>query len=178
MDGLSINVLEKVVHRVVDGVCGGSLPSVSEIDIGWSLGEWGSTIYKLFNSIKSNALSDQDHTNLKKALALNLSCNEDTLNSICSIVDARINDLKKAILSESCAIGEFRLLSFDWDVKLVVSGSNMNSMSKTLLVLTFQMETTDGTIKDVCVEMNKDEVGDFVASLSSAQKSVEELASS
>ncbi|EGD77135.1 hypothetical protein PTSG_07469 [Salpingoeca rosetta] len=165
---------QQLVHGVIDGVCGQDPPSFSGIATGLSLQQWTSTVNTLTQAIEKQFGRENGTEEVVKALEQSgLPSAKGAVVRAC--LDARSNDLHKALIRKACAVGEACVVDFDWDVRLAVSSSSMHTLKIPLVHLTLTLQQPSGRREDVHVELSEEELDAFLSSLNVANKRVQAL---
>uniref|UniRef100_A0A3Q0RJG3 COMM domain containing 8 n=1 Tax=Amphilophus citrinellus TaxID=61819 RepID=A0A3Q0RJG3_AMPCI len=157
----------QLCHRVVDGLCGREPPHRGDYSTTWSLQEWlellGS-LTALFRLAVVNKTSDEVVRNETGLLA----------EAVLSVLRAREEEIRCALLDRTSSISTARLQDFDWQLKLALSSDKISSLHTPLLSLSVDVQE-NGAHRSVTVEMNRKELGMLISSLESANKVVLQL---
>ncbi|XP_029937904.1 COMM domain-containing protein 8 [Myripristis murdjan] len=168
---LPLQECPKLCHRVVDGVCGREPPRMADYSATWSLEEW----LELLNSLSS----------LFRLAVGNNSCDEEVLaglsdvgsgygEAVLSVLRARREEIRQALVERTNFISSAVLQDFDWQLKLALSSDKISSLQTPLLSLTLDVRE-NGALRPVTMELNREELHTLISSLEAANKVVLQL---
>ncbi|KAG7334211.1 hypothetical protein KOW79_002618 [Hemibagrus wyckioides] len=166
LEKLSPAECPKLLHRVVDGLCGRSLPKRMEYGETWSLLEWGELISSLTNIFRvavGKKCSDQE---VQEMLGDLESVHAE---AILQCVHARQEEIKQALVDRTNRICSSQLDDFNWQLKLALSSDKLSSLNTPLLNLCLDL-TENGIQRAVTIEMNKEELNTLITTLEAANK--------
>ncbi|XP_023250510.1 COMM domain-containing protein 8 [Seriola lalandi dorsalis] len=157
----------KLCHRVVDGLCGRQPPCRGDYSATWSLEEWLellSSLTALFRLAVGNNSSDEEV--LAGLSGVGSGGHADT---VLSVLRAREEEIRRALLDRTNSISTATLQDFDWQLKLALSSDKISSLHTPLLSLSLDVRE-DGALRPVTMEMNRDELNTLINSLEAANK--------
>ncbi|KAI5108207.1 COMM domain-containing protein 8 [Silurus meridionalis] len=166
LDKISPTECPKLLHRVVDGLCGRNQPKRLEYGETWSLLEWGELISSLtyfFRVAVGRKCSDQE---IKELLGDLESAHS---GAVLQCVHARQEEIRQALVDRTYRICSTQLDDFNWQLKLALSSDKLSSLNTPLLNLSLDL-TEDGIQKAVNIEMNKEELNTLITTLEAANK--------
>lgn len=161
----------KLIHRVVDEVCGRSGPSRSDYSDRWSLTEWLELINSLSSLIRfavGRGCSDQEMQTLLSDL--------DTAHTeaVLQCVRSRFEEIQRALVDRTNSISSTQLRDFNWQLKLALSSDKLSALNTPLLNLSLDLKE-NGIQRSVNIEMNKEELQTLISALEAANKVVLQL---
>nr|ADO29102.1 comm domain-containing protein 8 [Ictalurus punctatus] len=168
LDKISPTECPKLLHRVVDGLCGRSHPKHIEYAVTWSLLEWGELISSLnyfFRVAVGRKCSDQEVQELLGDLE---SVHAEAVQQC---VNARQEEIRQALVDRTNRICSTQLDDFNWQLKLALSSDKLSSLNTPLLNLCLDL-TENGIQRAVNIEMSKEELNTLITSLEAANKVV------
>ncbi|XP_077093474.1 COMM domain-containing protein 8 [Siphateles boraxobius] len=171
LDKLPSEECPKLVHRVVDGVCGRSGPRQTDYGDRWSLTEWVelmNTLSSLIRFAVGRGCSDQEIQELLSDL--------DTARAeaVVRCVRSRFDEIRHALVGRTNAISSTQLQDFNWQLKLALSSDKLSALNTPLLNLSLDLKE-NGLQRSVNIEMNKEELQTLISSLEAANKVVLQL---
>lgn len=156
----------KLCHRVVDGLCGREPPRRGDYSATWSLEEWlellGS-LMALFRLAVGSKSSDEE------VLAGLSGVGSGHAETVLSVLRAREEEIRRALLDRTNSMSSATLQDFDWQLKLALSSDKISSLHTPLLSLSLDVRE-DGALRPVTMEMNRDELNVLINSLEAANK--------
>ncbi|XP_037550700.1 COMM domain-containing protein 8 [Nematolebias whitei] len=161
----------KLCHRVVDGLCGREPPCRADYSATWSLQEWlqlQDFLTALFRIAVGSNVSDEEV--LTKLSDVNSSHTE----AVLSVLRARQEEIRRALLNRTNNISSATLQDFDWQLKLALSSDKISSLNTPLLSLSLDVRE-NGALRTVAVEMSREELSTLISSLEAANKVVLQL---
>ncbi|XP_045126807.1 COMM domain-containing protein 8-like [Portunus trituberculatus] len=163
-------LLNKFVHHVIDGLCGGASASHAlfpdcPLDAFWQAGREVATLAR---DVTAGRLTQH------QAYAQLLPLGQEAAASVCEVVSARREEIKEAMVRESLA-STTTLTDFDWNVKVAVSSSTVLDLKQPLVTLRLHTSSPHGHQRDTVVEMTEAEVDSLLATLKEAQASLGNL---
>ncbi|KAM9842230.1 COMM domain-containing protein 8 [Aulostomus maculatus] len=156
----------KLCHRVVDGLCGREPPRWGDYSAIWSLEEWLEVLHSLeavFCQATGNNSTDE------KVMSGLSEVGSSHAEAVLSVLKARWEEIRLALLDRTSAISSATLQDFDWQLKLALSSDKISSLQTPLLSLSLDIRE-DGALKPVTMEMNKEELNTLITSLEAANK--------
>jgi hypothetical protein len=142
----------QLVHAVVDGICRGAQPRVTDFDKTWSPADWRSLVMAVTAALKQyGALFEP---NMAEGLAAE-GVDGAIVALMASAFEARRAEIRLALLSETTSIASSRLEDFDWNVKLAVSSDSLVELKESILHLSLKVRNPDSTVEDVRMELCK-----------------------
>lgn len=151
---------------MVDGLCGRESPHRGDYSATWGPQEWlellGS-LTALFRLAVVNKTSDE----VVLSSLSNVSTSQ--AEAVLSVLRAREEEIRCALLDRTDSISTARLQDFDWQLKLALSSDKISSLHAPLLSLSLDVQE-NGALQSVTVEMNRKELGMLISSLESANK--------
>eukprot|EP01147_Barroeca_monosierra_P005442 gene5443-7158_t len=148
---VSDDVLKKLLHRVIDGICGQDPPTFSACNSGLSLSKFSHVVASLTRSVEKCAVRCEKNNELEQVLRHDC-IPENAISTIIQCVSVRTNDIRKAhiaVVMKACSLGETRIVDIDWNVRL---------------------EHPSGDQEYVSIEFDKPELETFLNSLKTAQQ--------
>ncbi|XP_060781659.1 COMM domain-containing protein 8 [Neoarius graeffei] len=168
LDKISPTECPKLLHRVVDGLCGRGLPKRREYGETWSLLEWGELISSLtffFRVAVGRKHSDQEVQELLGDLK------SVHAEAILQCLHARQEEIRQALVDRTNRICSTQLDDFNWQLKLALSSDKLSSLNTPLLNLCLDL-TENGIQRAVNIEMNKEELNTLITALEAANKMI------
>lgn len=166
-----IDKLYTLLHGIIDRVCGRPLFSYKTFDTVWSLEEWFELTELLCTFFKSSAsdsvVKDDVYVKLK-------GLDEQKKDLFWTVLTVRRHELCNSLKDRTLAISRAQLKDFDWRVKLVMSSDKLATIQQPLVTVDFDVKTQSGN-QAVVVEMDKNELRKFIASLEAANRAVLQL---
>ncbi|XP_016400931.1 COMM domain-containing protein 8-like [Sinocyclocheilus rhinocerous] len=161
----------KLIHRVVDGVCGQSGPRRTDYGERWSLTEWVELMNALSSFIRfgvGRGCSDQEIQELLSDL--------DTARAeaLLQCVRSRFDEIRYALVDRTNGISSTQLQDFNWQLKLALSSDKLSALNTPLLNLSLDLKE-NGIQRLVNIEMNKEELHTLISALEAANKVVLQL---
>uniref|UniRef100_A0A673J0S9 COMM domain-containing protein 8-like n=1 Tax=Sinocyclocheilus rhinocerous TaxID=307959 RepID=A0A673J0S9_9TELE len=156
----------KLIHRVVDGVCGQSGPRRTDYGERWSLTEWVELMNALSSFIRfgvGRGCSDQEIQELLSDL--------DTARAeaLLQCVRSRFDEIRYALVDRTNGISSTQLQDFNWQLKLALSSDKLSALNTPLLNLSLDLKE-NGIQRLVNIEMNKEELHTLISALEAANK--------
>ncbi|XP_042357010.1 COMM domain-containing protein 8 [Plectropomus leopardus] len=161
----------KLCHRVVDGLCGREPPRRADYGTTWSLEEWLellSSLTGLFRLTVGNNSSDE------QVLAGLADVGSSHAEAVLSVLRARREEIRDALLDRTNSISSATLQDFDWQLKLALSSDKISSLHTPLLSLSLDVRENTA-LRTVTMEMNREELNTLISSLEAANKVVLQL---
>ncbi|XP_007553127.1 COMM domain-containing protein 8 [Poecilia formosa] len=161
----------KLCHRVVDGLCGREPPCRSDYSTTWSLEEWLQLLdflTSLFRLAVGNDIPDEE------VLAKLSDADHSHAEAVLSILRARWEEIRRALLDRTSSISSATLQDFDWQLKLALSSDKISSLNTPLLSLCLDVRE-NGALRPITMELNREEVSTLISSLEAANKVVLQL---
>ncbi|KAM6969585.1 COMM domain-containing protein 8 [Tautogolabrus adspersus] len=159
-------------HRVVDGLCGREPPCRKDYSATWSLEEWLDLLNSLtafFRVAVGNNSSDEEVMG-----GLSGMSSSSHADAVLSVLRARREEIRRALLDRTNSISSATLKDFDWQLKLALSSDKISSLHTPLLSLSLDVRENTG-LRSVTMEMNRDELNTLISSLEAANKAVLQL---
>uniref|UniRef100_A0A4W5PN25 COMM domain containing 8 n=1 Tax=Hucho hucho TaxID=62062 RepID=A0A4W5PN25_9TELE len=161
----------KLLHRVVDGVCGRESPRMADYGDTWTHVEW----MVLLNSLSSLfRLAVGKNTPDKEVLASLADVGGGYGEVVLTVLRARREEIRQALVERTNNVSNSTLQDFDWQIKLALSSDKISSLQTPLLNLSLDMKE-NGALKPVSVEMNREELQTLISSMEAANKVVLQL---
>ncbi|KAM8913579.1 COMM domain-containing protein 8 isoform 3-T3 [Spinachia spinachia] len=171
LSGLTDTESLTLCHRVVDGLCGREPPHKGDYSASWSSEEWLElldSLVALFRRAVGTNSSDEE------VLVGLLDAGRSHAQSVLTVLTARRQEIRDALLDRSNSISSAALQDFDWQLKLAVSSDKSSSLHTPLLSLS--LDVRDNTaLQCVTIEMNREELNTLISSLEAANKVVMQL---
>lgn len=161
----------KLCHRVVDGLCGREPPHRGDYGVTWSLTEWLELLDSLtafFRLAVGNDSSDEE------VLAGLSDVSSSHAEAVLSVLKARREEIRRALLDRTNSISSATLQDFDWQLKLALSSDKISSLHTPLLSLSLDVRE-NGALRPITIEMNREELNTLISSLEAANKVVLQL---
>ncbi|KAM9341516.1 COMM domain-containing protein 8 [Symphorus nematophorus] len=169
---LAVTDCLKLCHRVVDGLCGREPPCRADYSSTWSLEEWLellNSLTALFRvAVGSNSSDDEVLAGLS---AVGSSSHAE---AVLSVLRARREEIRRALLDRTNYISSATLQDFDWQLKLALSSDKIASLHTPLLSLSLDVRE-NGALRTVAMEMSREELNSLISSLEAANKVVLQL---
>eukprot|EP00039_Didymoeca_costata_P018238 m.332689 g.332689 ORF g.332689 m.332689 type:complete len:183 (+) comp16990_c0_seq1:161-709(+) len=159
----------KLVHEVIDKICGGVGPRLPDYGKTFSPGVFHETIVSLTTVTKKAIGTDTPVGELVDGLPENIT------NVITNAVEARNSHLKEALMQETCKIGCSYLKDFDWNVKLAVSSDTTTNLDEPLLHFSLKVAHPDSSEEDVRMELSKHELRALIAKMEKANEALRDV---
>ncbi|XP_030580838.1 COMM domain-containing protein 8 isoform X3 [Archocentrus centrarchus] len=120
LNALTNEDCRKLCHRVVDGLCGREPPHRGDYSTTWSLQEWlellGS-LTALFRLAVVNKTSDEVVFSDVQVLSSLSNVSTSLAEAVLSVLRAREEEIRCALLDRTSSISTARLQDFDWQLK-------------------------------------------------------------
>ncbi|XP_041131243.1 COMM domain-containing protein 8-like [Polyodon spathula] len=161
----------KLLHRLIDGVCGRDRPRFQDYDSFWNLAEWMEvidTFTSVFKTAVGRKVSDEE---VIQSLTGLCSSYQDV---ILQCLNGRKEEIRQALVEKTNTVSSAQLQDFDWQLKLALSSDKISSLQTPLLNLDLDVRE-NGTLKPVSIEMNKEELHSLINTLEAANKVVLQL---
>ncbi|XP_067099203.1 COMM domain-containing protein 8 [Osmerus mordax] len=161
----------KLLHRVVDGVCGREPPQMADYGDTWSLDQWLQlldSLSSLFRLAVGKKISNEEVT------ALLAGMENGYREAVMMVLRARQEEIHQALVERTNSVSSATLQDFDWKMKLALSSDKISSLQTPLLDLHLGVQQ-NGTRKPVYIEMNREELQMLISSLDAANKVVLQL---
>ncbi|XP_041810042.1 COMM domain-containing protein 8 [Chelmon rostratus] len=161
----------KLCHRVVDGLCGREPPRRGDYSDTWSLEEWLellNSLTALFRLVVGNNSSDE------VVLAGLSGVGNSHAEAVLSVLRARREEIRRALLERTNSISSAMLQDFDWQLKLALSSDKISALHTPLLALSLDLRE-NGALQSVTMEMSREELNTLISSLEAANKVVLQL---
>eukprot|EP00037_Helgoeca_nana_P008949 m.78972 g.78972 ORF g.78972 m.78972 type:complete len:182 (-) comp19250_c0_seq1:252-797(-) len=167
------DVVEKLTHRVIDGVVGRTMPRVLDFGKMLSPTKWRQLTTALEGLVRSVGRSPS----FEAAEALKAAGVADGKSTpVSGALAARADELRSALLLEAATIGTSTIQNFDWNVAVAVASDQISTLNEPLMQLSFTVAHPDGSEEEVRMELSNVELRDLIAKLEAANKVVRELA--
>ncbi|XP_040056469.2 COMM domain-containing protein 8 [Gasterosteus aculeatus] len=171
LSGLSVAEGLTLCHRVVDGLCGREPPHRGDYSASWSSDEWRELLDSLAALFRRAVGADSSNEEVVAGLS---HAGSSHAQSVLTVLTARRQEIRDALLGRSNFISSALLQDFDWQLKLAVSSDKSSSLHTPLLSLS--LDVRDNTaLQPVTMEMNREELNTLVSSLEAANKVVMQL---
>ncbi|XP_064393067.1 COMM domain-containing protein 8-like [Halichondria panicea] len=173
LDKLGLEEAEKFVHRVVSDICDKDGLHYEEFAKLISLSEYSQLKLSLCSVLK-NVMREKIEKDkvIDKLKGLNLNDEMAQVVAVCLWV--RREEIRGQMIGSSCNITHSHLNDFDWRLKLVMSSDQLGSIQEPVVMVDFDI-SKDGQHTAESVELSKEELDGFVASLEAANKVVSQL---
>ncbi|XP_055485295.1 COMM domain-containing protein 8 [Psammomys obesus] len=161
----------RLLHKVIDGICGRAYPVHQDYHGVWNEAEWKHVLEDVtmfFKAVVGKNFSDEE--TLQQLNQLNSSHQE----AVMKCLKSRKNEIKQALLGEIVEISCAQLQDFDWQLKLALSSDKIATLQMPLLNLHLDVKE-NGVMKPYSVEMSKEELQNLISSLEAANKVVLQL---
>ncbi|TKS86235.1 COMM domain-containing protein 8 [Collichthys lucidus] len=171
LSGLPVTDCVKLCHRVVDGLCGRDPPCRADYSSTWSLEEW----LELLNSLTAFfRLAVGNNSSDEVVLAGLSGVGSSHAEAVLSVLRARRDEIRRALLDRTNSISSATLQDFDWQLKLALSSDKISSLHTPLLSLSLDVRENTA-LRPVTMEMNREELNTLISSLEAANKVVLQL---
>ncbi|XP_027691795.1 COMM domain-containing protein 8 [Vombatus ursinus] len=161
----------KLLHKVIDGICGRTYPQFKDYENIWDSAEWINVLEDLSKFFKTVIGKNRD---FEKVIEQLNHLSSDHQKTIMKCLKSRKDEIRKALLGEIIAISSAQLQDFDWQLKLALSSDKIATLQVLLLNLDLDVKE-NGDIKQYAVEMNKEELQNLINSLEAANKVILQL---
>ncbi|XP_056281844.1 COMM domain-containing protein 8 [Pseudoliparis swirei] len=171
LNRLPVTECLKLCHKVVDGLCGRAPPCRADYSAPWSPEDWLqllSSLTALFRLAVGNNSSDEE------VLAGLADVGSSHATSVLSVLAARREEIRDALLDRTISISSTTLQDFDWQLKLALSSDKISSLHTPLLSLILDVRE-NRALQSVAMEMDREELNTLIASLEAANKVVLQL---
>lgn len=156
---------------MVDGLCGREPPCRGDYEATWSLEEW----LELLNSLSALFRLAVGNNSSDEAVLAGLSDVESShAEAVLSVLRARREEIRRALLDRTNSISSASLQDFDWQLKLALSSDKISSLNTPLLSLCLDVKENQA-LRSVTMEMNREELNTLISSLEAANKVVLQL---
>ncbi|XP_061600074.1 COMM domain-containing protein 8 [Cololabis saira] len=160
----------KLVHRVVDGLCGRDPPRRTDYGSTWTLQVWLQLLDQLRDVFRLAGKEEEEEEVLAQVSRAG-GCHGDLL---LSVLTARRDEIRRALLDRTNSISTATLQDFDWQLKLALSSDKISSLNTPLLSLSLDV-MEDAGLRPVAMEMNRDELSALISTLEAANKVMQQL---
>uniref|UniRef100_A0A674BHM4 COMM domain containing 8 n=1 Tax=Salmo trutta TaxID=8032 RepID=A0A674BHM4_SALTR len=168
---IMLDCKSKLLHRVVDGVCGRESPRMADYGDMWTLVEW----MELLDSLSSLfRLAVGKNTPDEEVLASLADVGGGYGEAVLTVLRARREEIRQALVERTNNVSSSTLQDFDWHIKLALSSDKISSLQTPLLNLSLDVKE-NGALKPVSVEMNREELQTLISSMEAANKVVLQL---
>ncbi|XP_036619409.1 COMM domain-containing protein 8 [Trichosurus vulpecula] len=161
----------KLLHKVIDGICGRAYPQFKDYDNIWNSTEWINVLEDVSKFFKTVIGKNKD---FEKVIEQLNHLSSDHQKTIMKCLKSRKDEIRKALLGEIIAISSAQLQDFDWQLKLALSSDKIATLQVPLLNLDLDVKE-NGDVKQYSVEMNKEELQNLINSLEAANKVILQL---
>lgn len=161
----------KLLHRVVDGVCGREPPRMADYGDTWSLVEWLELLESLSSLLR---MTVGKKTSDEEVFASMAGIGTEYGEAVLTVLKARQEEIHQALVDRTNSVSSATLQDFDWQIKLALSSDKISFLQTPLLNLSLDVRET-GTLKPVSIEMNREELQTLISSLEAANKVVLQL---
>ncbi|KAK5856961.1 hypothetical protein PBY51_010235 [Eleginops maclovinus] len=158
----------KFCHRVVDGLCGREPPRRSDHGTTWSPEEWLQLLDSLSAFFRLAVGSNSSEEEVLGGLA---DVGSSHAEAVLSVLRARREEIRDALLDRTNSISSATLQDFDWQLRLSLSSDKISSLHTPLLSLSLDVRE-DAALRSVTMEMNREELNTLISSLEAANKVV------
>ncbi|KAJ7991045.1 hypothetical protein DPEC_G00293170 [Dallia pectoralis] len=168
---LSNEECPKLLHRVVDGVCGREPPRLADYRGTWNLVEWLElldSLSSLFRLAVSKKIPDGE------VLAMLADVGSGYGETVLTVLRARQEEIRQALVERTNNVSSSTLQDFDWQIKLALSSDKISCLQTPLINLSLDVKE-NGALKAVSFEMNSEELQTLISSLEAANKVVLQL---
>uniref|UniRef100_F6ZB31 COMM domain containing 8 n=2 Tax=Monodelphis domestica TaxID=13616 RepID=F6ZB31_MONDO len=171
LDKLPAELGLKLLHKVIDGICGRAYPQFKDYENIWDSTEWINVLEDISKFFKTVIGKNKD---FEKVIEQLNHLSSDHQKTIMKCLKSRKDEIRKALLGEIIAISSAQLQDFDWQLKLALSSDKIATLQVPLLNLDLDVKE-NGDIKQYSVEMNKEELQNLINSLEAANKVILQL---
>ncbi|XP_030628516.1 COMM domain-containing protein 8 [Chanos chanos] len=171
LEKLSPAECPKLLHRVVDGLCGRGYPRRTDYGDRWSLSEWTelmNALPSLFRLAIGKKYSDQE---IQELLA---DLDSGHAEAILQVVHSRQEEIRHALVERTNAVSSTQLQDFNWQIKLALSSDKLSALHTPLLNLSLDLKE-NAIQRPVSIEMNREELQTLISALEAANKVVLQL---
>ncbi|XP_045690563.1 COMM domain-containing protein 8 [Phyllostomus hastatus] len=161
----------RLLHKIVDGICGRIYPLYQDYQSVWDSTEWMHVledITKFFKAVVGKNLSDEEISQQLNEL------NSFHQEAVMKCLKSRKGEIKQALLGEIVDISSAQLQDFDWQLKLALSSDKIATLQMPLLNLHLDVKE-NGEVKPYSIEMSKEELQNLINSLEAANKVILQL---
>uniref|UniRef100_A0A8C4H7D7 COMM domain containing 8 n=1 Tax=Dicentrarchus labrax TaxID=13489 RepID=A0A8C4H7D7_DICLA len=163
---LAVTDCLRLCHKVVDGLCGREPPRRGDYSSTWSLEEW----LELLNSLTALfSLAVGSNSSDEEVLAGLSGVGSSHAEAVLSVIRARREEIRRALLDRTNSISSATLQDFDWQLKLALSSDKISSLHTPLLSLSLDVRE-NRALRSVTMEMNREELNTLISSLEAANK--------
>uniref|UniRef100_A0A3Q2QU24 COMM domain containing 8 n=1 Tax=Fundulus heteroclitus TaxID=8078 RepID=A0A3Q2QU24_FUNHE len=156
----------KLCHRVVDGLCGREPPCRSDYSATWSLEEWLQLLDLLTGLFRLAVGSDIPE---EQVLAKLSDVDHSHAEAVLTVLKARHEEIRRALLDRTNGISSATLQDFDWQLKLALSSDKISSLNTPLLSLGLDVRE-NGALRPITMELSREELSTLISSLEAANK--------
>uniref|UniRef100_UPI003AAC7C6B COMM domain-containing protein 8 n=1 Tax=Centroberyx gerrardi TaxID=166262 RepID=UPI003AAC7C6B len=89
--------------------------------------------------------------------------------AVLSVLRARREEIRQALVERTNSISSATLQDFDWQLKLALSSDKISSLQTPLLSLSLDVRE-NGALRPIVMEMNREELHTLISSLEAANK--------
>ncbi|XP_064809637.1 COMM domain-containing protein 8 [Oncorhynchus masou masou] len=161
----------KLLHRVVDSVCGRESPRMADYGDMWTLVEWMEVLDSLSSLFR---LAVGKNTPDEEVLASLADVGRGYGEAVLTVLRARREEIRQALVERTNNVSSSTLQDFDWHIKLALASDKISSLQTPLLNLSLDVKE-NGALKPVSVEMNREELQTLISSMEAANKVVLQL---
>ncbi|XP_064784098.1 COMM domain-containing protein 8-like isoform X1 [Oncorhynchus masou masou] len=167
---------QKLLHWVVDGVCGREPPRMADYGNMWTLVEWMElldSLSSLFRLAVGKKTPDEE-VRPSSVLASLADVGSGYGEAVLTVLRARREEIRQALVERTNNVSSSTLQDFDWQIKLALSSDKISFLHTPLLNLHLDVKE-NGALKPLSVEMNREELQTLISSLEAANKVVLQL---
>ncbi|XP_028404022.1 COMM domain-containing protein 8-like [Dendronephthya gigantea] len=165
--------IPKVIHGFLDEICGQNILRFQDFTKIWSIEEWKQLKASWTSCLRSLAKDNITVENIEKQLD-QISISKDIQKVVSECLKPRKEEIRVALIEETCNLSQATLKDFDWKLKLIMATDKLSNMREPVVSLDLDIKEKAG-MKHVLVELSKDELKELIASLEAANKVVMQL---
>ncbi|XP_071951568.1 COMM domain-containing protein 8-like [Antedon mediterranea] len=158
--------IEAFCHGLIDGFIGRSKLRYKDYGELWTMEEWFKVVDACQRCVKRMSRKQLTKEEISQLFD---GVSDEYIQPFVSCVNVRSEDLRKHLLEEVASISHSHLQDFDWKLKLALSNDKISSVQEPLVTVEFITKSGDES-KSFSVEMNKEELKQFVSSMEAANK--------
>eukprot|EP00920_Eleutheroschizon_duboscqi_P041180 GHVT01098638.1.p1 GENE.GHVT01098638.1~~GHVT01098638.1.p1 ORF type:complete len:181 (+),score=5.84 GHVT01098638.1:48-590(+) len=166
-----VDILRKLLHEVIDEICGRGAPAYETHKDVWDLEQWWNVTSTIRDIYKITMKNDWNKDQLNEKLD---SISNEHKQAIIECLWLRHEELRQGLINRVASITSTQLVDFDWQAKLVLSSDKVSHINQPLVSLDLYTEEA-GQTKSQTVELTKQDLSTLITSLDEANKVLQQL---
>ncbi|XP_065190191.1 COMM domain-containing protein 8-like [Sycon ciliatum] len=171
----SADNIQQFIHGVADDWCSRGSPRYQDYGKVWPIVEWKDAV-EAGRQLVSVSIGKSKSKEEIVALLSEAGVEDDVAQAAASALEARRDDVLRALKANSATISRSHLKDFDWRVQLMMSSDKLASVRKPVVSVDLSLDGHSGPQK-VALELDKEELKQMIQSLENANRVVQQLKS-